>query len=110
MPRQISGSLQSASTASVPRPAATRRLRTTLCHSRLRSAQAPADARPRGSHQRIPLRLLSCSDDFSSATGFMAAWAIGQTERFRAALVSAGVVDWGMLAATEENGQFEAAL
>jgi dienelactone hydrolase len=42
--------------------------------------------------------------------GFMAAWAIGQTERFRAALVSAGVVDWGMLAATGENGQFEAAL
>jgi dipeptidyl aminopeptidase/acylaminoacyl peptidase len=42
--------------------------------------------------------------------GFMAAWAIGQTERFRAALVNAGVVDWGMLAATGENGQFEAAL
>ncbi len=42
--------------------------------------------------------------------GFMAAWAVGQTDRFRAALVSAGVVDWGMLAATGENGQFEAAL
>jgi dipeptidyl aminopeptidase/acylaminoacyl peptidase len=42
--------------------------------------------------------------------GFMAAWAIGQTERFRAALVNAGVIDWGMLAATGENGQFEAAL
>ncbi|MGW7531281.1 S9 family peptidase [Amycolatopsis sp. NPDC054798] len=42
--------------------------------------------------------------------GFMAAWAIGQTDRFRAALVSSGVVDWGMLAATGENGQFEAAL
>jgi dipeptidyl aminopeptidase/acylaminoacyl peptidase len=42
--------------------------------------------------------------------GFMAAWAIGQTDRFRAALVSAGVTDWGMLAATGENGQFEAAL
>ncbi|WP_156755892.1 alpha/beta hydrolase family protein [Actinokineospora pegani] len=42
--------------------------------------------------------------------GFMAAWAIGQTDRFRAALVGAGVVDWGMLAATGENGQFEAAL
>ena len=42
--------------------------------------------------------------------GFMAAWAIGQTERFHAALVSAGVTDWGMLAATGENGQFEAAL
>jgi dipeptidyl aminopeptidase/acylaminoacyl peptidase len=42
--------------------------------------------------------------------GFMAAWAIGQTDRFRAALVSAGVIDWGMLAATGENGQFEVAL
>ncbi|BCJ33982.1 hypothetical protein Athai_14850 [Actinocatenispora thailandica] len=42
--------------------------------------------------------------------GFLAAWAVGQTERFRAALVSAGVTDWGMLAATGENGQFEAAL
>ncbi|WP_433320308.1 prolyl oligopeptidase family serine peptidase [Micromonospora sp. CA-269861] len=42
--------------------------------------------------------------------GFMSAWAIGQTDRFRAALVGAGVIDWGMLAATGENGQFEAAL
>jgi dipeptidyl aminopeptidase/acylaminoacyl peptidase len=42
--------------------------------------------------------------------GFMAAWAVGQTDRFRAALVGAGVIDWGMLAATGENGQFEAAL
>ncbi|MEE6262551.1 S9 family peptidase [Plantactinospora sonchi] len=42
--------------------------------------------------------------------GFMSAWAVGQTERFRAALVGAGVIDWGMLAATGENGQFEAAL
>ncbi|PPK65538.1 WD40 repeat protein [Actinokineospora auranticolor] len=42
--------------------------------------------------------------------GFMAAWAIGQTDRFRAALVSSGVTDWGMLAAIGENGQFEAAL
>ncbi|MEV0155651.1 prolyl oligopeptidase family serine peptidase [Micromonospora sp. NPDC050686] len=42
--------------------------------------------------------------------GFMSAWAIGRTGRFRAALVGAGVVDWGMLAATGENGQFEAAL
>jgi dipeptidyl aminopeptidase/acylaminoacyl peptidase len=42
--------------------------------------------------------------------GFMSAWAVGQTDRFRAALVGAGVVDWGMLAATWENGQFEAAL
>ena len=42
--------------------------------------------------------------------GFMSAWAIGQTDRFRAALVGAGVSDWGMLAATGENGQFEVAL
>jgi dipeptidyl aminopeptidase/acylaminoacyl peptidase len=42
--------------------------------------------------------------------GFMAAWAIGQTDRFRAALVSAGIVDWGMLAATGENGQLDGAL
>jgi dipeptidyl aminopeptidase/acylaminoacyl peptidase len=42
--------------------------------------------------------------------GFMAAWAVGQTDRFRAALVGAGVTDWGMLAATGENGEFETAL
>ncbi len=42
--------------------------------------------------------------------GFMSAWAVGQTPRFRAALVGAGVTDWGMLAATGENGQFEVAL
>jgi dipeptidyl aminopeptidase/acylaminoacyl peptidase len=42
--------------------------------------------------------------------GFMAAWAVGQTDRFKAALVGAGVTDWGMLAATGENGAFEAAL
>ncbi|WP_409465825.1 prolyl oligopeptidase family serine peptidase [Amycolatopsis sp. GA6-003] len=42
--------------------------------------------------------------------GFLSAWAVGQTDRFRAALVLAGVIDWGMLAATGEYGQFEAAL
>ncbi|WP_045743613.1 S9 family peptidase [Actinoplanes rectilineatus] len=42
--------------------------------------------------------------------GYLAAWAVSQTGRFRAALVGAGIVDWGMLAATGENGQFEAAL
>ncbi|NUT93976.1 MAG: S9 family peptidase [Saccharothrix sp.] len=42
--------------------------------------------------------------------GFLAAWAVGRTDRFRAALVGAGIVDWGMLAATGEHGQFEAAL
>ncbi len=42
--------------------------------------------------------------------GFVSAWAVGQTDRFKAALVLAGVIDWGMLAATGEYGQFEAAL
>ncbi|MBB4683306.1 S9 family peptidase [Amycolatopsis jiangsuensis] len=42
--------------------------------------------------------------------GFLAAWAVGQTHRFRAAVVGAGITDWGMLAATGENGAFEAAL
>ncbi|WP_433133956.1 S9 family peptidase [Micromonospora sp. CA-240977] len=42
--------------------------------------------------------------------GFLSAWAVSQTDRFRAALVGAGIVDWGMLAATGDNGQFEAAL
>ncbi len=40
----------------------------------------------------------------------MSTWAVGQSDRFRAALVGAGVTDWGMLAATGDNGQFEAAL
>ena len=42
--------------------------------------------------------------------GFMAAWAIGQTDRFKAALMSAGISDWGMLVATGEAGTVEAAL
>jgi dipeptidyl aminopeptidase/acylaminoacyl peptidase len=42
--------------------------------------------------------------------GFMAAWAVGQTDRFRAALVDAGITDWGMLAATGEHGQYDGAL
>ncbi|MEU4624883.1 S9 family peptidase [Actinoplanes sp. NPDC023801] len=42
--------------------------------------------------------------------GYMSAWAVSQSDRFRAALVGAGVADWGMLAADGENGQFEAAL
>lgn len=36
--------------------------------------------------------------------GFMAAWAVGQTDRFKAAVMGAGISDWGMLAATGENG------
>jgi dipeptidyl aminopeptidase/acylaminoacyl peptidase len=42
--------------------------------------------------------------------GFVAAWAVGQTGRFKASLMGAGISDWGMLAATGEGGQFEAAL
>lgn len=41
--------------------------------------------------------------------GYLAAWAVGQTDRFKAALVGAGISDWGMLAATGELGAFEAA-
>ncbi|RKS08643.1 dipeptidyl aminopeptidase/acylaminoacyl peptidase [Nocardiopsis sp. Huas11] len=42
--------------------------------------------------------------------GTMAAWAVGRTDRFRAAVVGAGVSDWGMLAATGEYGAAEAGL
>ncbi|WP_017591490.1 S9 family peptidase [Nocardiopsis potens] len=42
--------------------------------------------------------------------GTMAAWAVGRTGRFRAAVVGAGVSDWGMLAATGEYGACEAGL
>jgi dipeptidyl aminopeptidase/acylaminoacyl peptidase len=42
--------------------------------------------------------------------GFMAAWAVGHTDRFAAALIGAGVTDWGMLVGSGEWGVFEAAL
>ncbi|KAA2267213.1 S9 family peptidase [Solihabitans fulvus] len=42
--------------------------------------------------------------------GFAAAWAVGQTDRFRAAVMGAGISDWGMLAGTGEHGRFEAGL
>ncbi|WP_245642130.1 alpha/beta hydrolase family protein [Nonomuraea candida] len=42
--------------------------------------------------------------------GYLTAWAVTQTDRFKAALMSAGISDWGMLAATGELGAFEAAL
>lgn len=42
--------------------------------------------------------------------GFMAAWAVGHTDRFAAAVMGAGVSHWGMLAATGEWGVFETAL
>ncbi|MBN6037697.1 S9 family peptidase [Amycolatopsis sp. 195334CR] len=42
--------------------------------------------------------------------GFFAAWAVGQTGRFKAALVGAGISDWGMLVATGEEGVLESGL
>jgi dipeptidyl aminopeptidase/acylaminoacyl peptidase len=46
----------------------------------------------------------------ASYGGFMAAWAVGQTGRFKAALMSAGISDWGMLVGTGEWGTMDAAL
>jgi dipeptidyl aminopeptidase/acylaminoacyl peptidase len=45
-----------------------------------------------------------------SQGGFMAAWAVGQTERFRAGVVGAGVSDWGMMVAESDVHDFEADL
>ena len=42
--------------------------------------------------------------------GFLAAWAVGQTGRFKAPVMGAGISDWGMLAATGEERPFESAL
>ncbi len=42
--------------------------------------------------------------------GFFAAWAVTRTDRFKAAVVGAGVIDWPLLAATGEHSRFEAAL
>jgi dipeptidyl aminopeptidase/acylaminoacyl peptidase len=39
--------------------------------------------------------------------GFMTAWAIGQTGRFRAASMGAGISDWGMLVATGEGAPWK---
>ena len=46
----------------------------------------------------------------TSYGGFMAAWAIGQTGRFKAAMMDAGISDWGTLLATGEFGTMDAAL
>ncbi len=43
-----------------------------------------------------------------SQGGFMAAWAIGQTDRFKAAVMGAGVSDWGMMVAESDMPHFEA--
>ena len=42
--------------------------------------------------------------------GFMTAWAVGHTDRFAAAVMGAGITDWGMLVGSGEWGVFEAAL
>jgi dipeptidyl aminopeptidase/acylaminoacyl peptidase len=42
--------------------------------------------------------------------GFMAAWAVTQTARFRAAVMGAGIVDWAMQVSTGEQGRAEAGL
>jgi dipeptidyl aminopeptidase/acylaminoacyl peptidase len=46
----------------------------------------------------------------SSHGGFMAAWAVGQTDRFKGALMGAGICDWGMQAAIGDLGSLEAGL
>jgi dipeptidyl aminopeptidase/acylaminoacyl peptidase len=45
-----------------------------------------------------------------SQGGFMSAWAVGQSDRFRAAVAGAGPVDWGMMVAESDVPTFEAAL
>jgi dipeptidyl aminopeptidase/acylaminoacyl peptidase len=40
----------------------------------------------------------------------MAAWAVGQTDRFKAALMGAGICDWGMQVGVGELGTQEAGL
>ncbi|MEU0529883.1 S9 family peptidase [Amycolatopsis tolypomycina] len=42
--------------------------------------------------------------------GFVAAWAVTQTDRFKAAVVNAGIADWPLLAATGECGRYDRAL
>jgi dipeptidyl aminopeptidase/acylaminoacyl peptidase len=42
-----------------------------------------------------------------SQGGFMSAWAVTQTNRFKAAIMGAGVSDWGMMAMTSDVPQFE---
>jgi dienelactone hydrolase len=42
--------------------------------------------------------------------GFMAAWAVTQTGRFRAAVMGAGIADWGMQVGVGEFGRAEASL
>jgi dipeptidyl aminopeptidase/acylaminoacyl peptidase len=45
-----------------------------------------------------------------SQGGFMTAWAVGQTDRFKAGVMGAGVSDWGMMVAESDMMRFEADL
>ncbi len=45
-----------------------------------------------------------------SQGGFMSAWAVTQTRRFKAAIVGAGPTDWGLMAATSDLPAFERSL
>jgi dipeptidyl aminopeptidase/acylaminoacyl peptidase len=45
-----------------------------------------------------------------SQGGFMTAWAVTQTDRFRAGIDGAGPTEWGWMAATSDMGTFEAEL
>ncbi len=45
-----------------------------------------------------------------SQGGFMTAWAVGQTERFRCGVMGAGVSDWGMMVAESDLPMFESGL
>ncbi len=42
-----------------------------------------------------------------SQGGFMTAWAVTQTQRFKAGIMGAGVSDWGMMAMTSDVPDFE---
>ncbi len=45
-----------------------------------------------------------------SQGGFMTAWAVGQTDRFKVGIMGAGVSDWGMMVAESDLPHFEAML
>jgi dipeptidyl aminopeptidase/acylaminoacyl peptidase len=46
----------------------------------------------------------------ASHGGFMAAWAVGHTDRFKAAIMVAGISDWGTLAGTGDYGPMDGVL
>src|SRR5207244_680053 len=45
-----------------------------------------------------------------SQGGFMTAWAVTQTNRFKTGVIGAGVSDWGLMVATSDLPDFEQAL